>query len=626
MTKFSDFINGLGVHSELLTLESKMRDEISSRYEALVEIATKGTLKDLHPKAQEFFSSSLDFLSFKDDVVNAAVQVVRTCTLDNVSGVRYESWIPMNDLKAVLVYYCLDGFSCSEMKDFDGILPANGDEAVNWTMDCNMTTGSISEFVSTVKWLRDKVLAWGSDYLRETPVHLDDGDIMLSTSSFEWFSFVTYLVYFLMNLAMHPGTEECCFEVITNSASEHFVYKYFMTHVIPELGAYVVEVETRADDEFDEVLEDMGAEDEVFTKNTLTVSSDDWSEYFGDLVIETYVVMVGFNSRREALEYYNRPKRKGLSSETFPEFLESLGAEGTLMGLRDSMKDDLKAIVEANHLDCDYLDLVQLSISIVDSCTLNGQVSSGYTAVRSNMIDTDVEYLNICIPDFEFGSMTEMDDDVDDDGELIYFTKTLWKYSPTDKNSAVKEYVEYLFSLKVKITDWLVEYFSKNPIECVEGTYTLNNENKSEWVHFLDYASHLLLRLTFKNAYCHYYSVTARTPYERYALRYVLNLFKEQLDIKVLYDDSYEENAVAAYTKHFKDVGFSSVFENNYTKRLLNLSKSDTTDNSDKSVEGLANYAEFKDKYIIIKGRNGETVYYNRLSDFWGKRGYTHEL
>lgn len=37
MTKFSDFINGLGVHSELLTLESKMRDEISSRYEALVE-------------------------------------------------------------------------------------------------------------------------------------------------------------------------------------------------------------------------------------------------------------------------------------------------------------------------------------------------------------------------------------------------------------------------------------------------------------------------------------------------------------------------------------------------------------------------------------------------------------
>lgn len=625
MTKFSDFINGLGIHSELLTLESKMRDEISSRYESLVEKASKGNLKDLHPKAQEFFSSSLDFLSFKDDVVNAAVQVVHTCTLDNVSGVRYESWVPMNDLKAVLVYYCLDGFSCSEMKDFDGILPANGDEAVNWMMECNMTTGSISEFVFTVKWLRDKVLVWGSDYLGETPVHLDDGDIMLSTSSFEWFGFITYFVYFLTNLAMHLGTEKCCFEVITNSASEHFVYKYFMTHVIPDLGAYVVEVETRADDEFDEVLEDMGAEEEVFTKNTLTVSSDDWSDYFGDLVIETYVVMIGFNSRREALEYYNRPKRKGLGNDTFPEFMESLGAVETIKELYNSMRDEIKSIVDANYQDCNYLDLVRLSVLIVESCIQYGQGSSRYTAIWSNIHDTDAEYFSTCIPDFEFGGMTELDD-VDDDGEIIHLTKTLWKYNPTDKNSAVKEYVEYLLSLKERVIEWLSGYFSKNPIECIEGTYTLTDENKVDWVHFLDYVSHVLLGLTVKGIYSNFYRIAPRTPYEKYALRYALNLFKEQLDIRVLYNDTYETEEVTAYTECFKDVRFSPVFENNYTKRVLNLSKSDTIDNSDESVESLRVFAGAGGDYIIVKGRYYEEPQDRRIIEFWGKKGYTQEL
>lgn len=623
MAKFSEFVSSLDVHSQLRVLDSKMREEISSRYDSLVEKATKGTLENLHPKAKEFFSSSLDFLSFKDVVVKTAMRVVYTCTLDNVSGVKYESWIPMGDYEAVLAYYCLDGFSCSEMSNFNGSLSAEEDEFVNWMVDFNVTTGSISEFVTLVKQLKDKVTAWGIEYLKETPVHLDTCDIMVNMGSSEWLSFVSYFVYFLLNCAIHLGTDKCCFEVSTNSSSEHFVYKYFMTYVLPDLGVYTLALDTRADDEFDEVLEELGVEDAVFTEATLTIPSG----YFDDLVYETYVAMLGFDSMKEALEYYYRPATKRSSCETFPEFIDDLGVEKVYRGLRDRMRDEIRAIVDAHFSDWEYLDLVQTSIDVVDSCILNGWVSSGFTTVHGHMIDTDAEAVCTCIPDFEFGEMTEMVDDVDENGETIYFTKTLWKYSPTDKNSAVKEFVEYLLSLKEKIADWLVGYFSENSIDCIEGTYTLNDENKSDWAPFIDYASHIMLRLVVRGFSRHFYSIVPRVPYERYALRFVLNLFKEHLNIRVLYDgDSrFEKNIVSIYTKRFNGVRFSPVFENNYTKRVLNLSESDTVNNPDMSVRDLEIYTNSKDKYIIIKGRDDED-YDKRLIEFWKKRNYTDEL
>lgn len=618
MTNFSE----LDVHSQLCTLDKKMREEISSRYDSLVEKATKGTTEDLHTKAKEFSSSSLDFLSFKDAIVEEAMKVVYTCTLDSVSGIRNESLVPMNDYKAGLVYYCLNGFSCSEMNDFDGLLPAENDEFVNWMMDFQVTTGSISEFVSLVKQLKDKVTVWVSEYLKKTPVHLDTCDIMVDTESSEWSSFVSYFEYFLLNLAMHLGTEKCCFEVSTNSCSEHFVYKYFMTHVLPDLGVYTLALSTEEDDEFDEVLEELGVEDAVFTEVTLNIPS----EYFDYLVYETYVVLLGFNSRREALEYYYRPDTKRSSCESFQDFIDDLGVKKVYVDLRNRMRDEIKTIVDTQFSDWEYLDLVQSSIDVVDSCILNGWVSSDFTTVHGHMIDTDAEAVCTCIPDFEFGEMTEMIDDVDENGETIYFTKTLWKYSPTDKNSAVKEFVEYLLSLKEKIADWLVGYFSKNPIVCVEGTYTLNDENKSDWAPFLDYASHIMLRLAVKGFPRHFYTIVPSVPYERYVLRYVLNLFKEQMDIRVLYDGRYEKDMVSVYTKRFNDVRFSPVFENNYTKRVLNLSESDTVNNPDMSVRDLEIYTNSKDKYIIIKGRDYDEDYDKRLIEFWEKRGYTDEL
>lgn len=239
---------------------------------------------------------------------------------------------------------------------------------------------------------------------------------------------------------------------------------------------------------------------------------------------------------------------------------------------------------------------VEAVLRVVHGCILDGMMFS------ENVIPNiyDEVRLSQLLPDFDYcGTFDESYSDY-----FVVSNKTIWKYNPKCEDSAVVRYTEYLINtVKAGVLQWLLGYCMSHRLDCADHPYYLgycfgqdNPLEIAEWSTFLDYTSHLITRIIVHGIDRNCFEIRPRTPYERYAVAYVLDLFKDELGIQVFYNSATANSkmAVKCYREHFPDVRFDDVFERNFTKEILNLSPVDHEATSHKFLEG------YLDSYMIV--------------------------
>lgn len=155
---------------------------------------------------------------------------------------------------------------------------------------------------------------------------------------------------------------------------------------------------------------------------------------------------------------------------------------------------------------------------------------------------------------------------------------------------------------------WLRMYMQEHPLQCYHRTYTFSDAlDFVDWKEFMDTASNLLLRLAIliqgtAEGTEGYVNFIVDSRIERYTVRFLLQYLKDELDIRVfnrVLPSTLEAEIVAKYNKYFSDMHFSTNFEENYTKEVLNLSSLDIL--NDKGTLGL-------EKEILVDAVNYDIV------------------
>lgn len=216
--------------------------------------------------------------------------------------------------------------------------------------------------------------------------------------------------------------------------------------------------------------------------------------------------------------------------------------------------------------------------------------------------------------------------------------ESFWVHNPVREDGAVTELSTYIVNTRIELSMWLRKYMQEHPLQCYDKTYTFVDViDFVDWKEFMDTASNILLRVaiqlqgtcTTTGGYTHLF---ADSRIERYTVRFLLQYLKDELSIRVFYDDTcikqelnnmarpstspayitLEEEIVAKYNKYFSNMHFSNNFEENYTKEVLNLSELEILNN--KGTLGLE-VETFKDRVsygIVVKGsyvdRNEEVL------------------
>lgn len=190
---------------------------------------------------------------------------------------------------------------------------------------------------------------------------------------------------------------------------------------------------------------------------------------------------------------------------------------------------------------------------------------------------------------------------------------SFWVHNPVAEDGAVSELSTYIVNTRIQFTMWLRKYMQEHPLQCYDKTYTFVDAiDFVDWKEFMDTASNLLLRLAILiqsacSATEGYADFLVDSRIERYTVRFILQYLKDELGIRVfnkVLPSILEAEIVAKYNKYFSDMHFSTNFEENYTKEVLNLSTLDIL--NDKGTLGLEKeiLVDAVSYGIVVKGSN----------------------
>lgn len=248
----------------------------------------------------------------------------------------------------------------------------------------------------------------------------------------------------------------------------------------------------------------------------------------------------------------------------------------------------LSVFKEADFIESYRSDVCKDALRVINACVLHGVC---YESVEvPDIFDNARRVLEVCLPNIAY--MCTCSEDFDEEQDIIWSNTTIWQYDTTiwqyenDEGSDVVRYANYLLELKQKMMNWLVQYYMEHPLKCVEEEYHLTTDSY-DWLIFFDYAAHTLLRVVLGLHDSPRFKLSPRSPYERYAVRYVLEQFKDELGVQIYFDSTLDKRAADLYSDSFSTLKFSDVAKENYTKAILNLSGKDNFFESVKKLEGV---------------------------------------
>lgn len=325
MVKFQDYINSLGLRDKLMELDRRMEKQISYVYDMRVsEVKATGKLKDYGFVDGKYYYESLlhyngtsELGLSKEDVVRKAKSVVYDCFLDAVSGLRLVTLVPYNKIEGTIVSYCLDGFIPYTRLAFKYRTPISLEIATVWEFHEEELTGAIAELYNFLLDLANrKVGHWVLDYLKEYPTRCFDKTYNTVDIRDGWLTYHNYILYFLMYHVVASsllGEGKGYYTFSTNHLCEHYAYQFITENLAPQLGAEIFQIGMELDDsDYADCFKDTGMDASsgcFITKKSLNLRVDDLSEEYksletqGVMYSETYLVMLGFSSRKEALQY-----------------------------------------------------------------------------------------------------------------------------------------------------------------------------------------------------------------------------------------------------------------------------------------------------------------------------------
>mgnify|MGYP007007776995 FL=1 len=189
----------------------------------------------------------------------------------------------------------------------------------------------------------------------------------------------------------------------------------------------------------------------------------------------------------------------------------------------------------------------------------------------------------------------------------------VWVHSPVVEDGAVTELSTYIVNARIKISMWLRRYMQEHPLQCYHRIYIFSDAlDFVDWKEFMDTASNLLLRLAIliqgtAEGTEGYVNFIVDSRIERYTARFLLQYLKDELGIRVfnrVLPSTLEAEVADKYNKYFSDMHFSTNFEENYTKEVLNLSSLDIL--NDKGTLGLEQeiLVDAVSYEIVVKGSN----------------------
>lgn len=333
MERFQGYINSLGLKGKLKELDKRVEHQISNAYDAVVEEARNtGKLKDYNFTDGQYYYDALLYYTgtselklSKEDVVRKAKSVIYDCFLDAVSGVRLVTLIPYDKTEGTIVSYCLSGFVPYTRVSFKYKTDINLETVTVWEFYEEELTGAIAELYEFLSGISSKQVGyWLLEYLKENPTKCFDKTYNSIDIRDGWLTYHNYLLYFLMYhvvaSSLIEGTQGY-YTFSTNHLCEHYAYQFITETFASELGAEIFQIGVELDNsDYAKCFKDtdMDVESGCFiTKNSLNLRVDDCSAEYeslktqGILYSETYLVMLGFSSRKEALQYlreYNLTK------------------------------------------------------------------------------------------------------------------------------------------------------------------------------------------------------------------------------------------------------------------------------------------------------------------------------
>lgn len=324
MVKFQDYINSLGLKDTIMELDSWIEKQISYAYDMRVaEVRNTGKLKDYgfvdgkyYYEALLHYNGTSDLGLSKEDIVRKAKSVVYDCFLDAVSGLRLVTLVPYDKTAGTIISYCLDGFIPYTRVDFKYKTPVDLEIATLWEFHAEEFTGAIAYLHNFLLRVAKKVRHWVLDYLKEYPTRCFDKTYNTVDIREGWLTYHNYLLYFLMyhviaSSLLRKGKGYYTFS--TNHLCEHYAYRFITENLAPQLGAEIFQIGMELDDsDYADCFKDTGMDASsgcFITKKSLNLRVDDLAEEYksleaqGVMYSETYLVMLGFSSRKEALQY-----------------------------------------------------------------------------------------------------------------------------------------------------------------------------------------------------------------------------------------------------------------------------------------------------------------------------------
>ena len=242
----------------------------------------------------------------------------------------------------------------------------------------------------------------------------------------------------------------------------------------------------------------------------------------------------------------------------------------------------LSVFKETDFIDSYRSDVCKDALRVINACVLHGVC---YESVEvPDIFDNARRVLEVCLPNIAY--MCTCSEDFDEEQGIIWSNTTIWQYEDMDEDSDVVRYANYLLELKQKMMNWLVQYYMEHPLKCVEEEYHLTTDSY-DWLIFFNYASHTLLRVILGLHDSSSFKLSPRSPHERYAVRYVLEQFKDELGVQIYFDSTLDKRAADLYSDCFRLLKFSPVAKENYTKAILNLSGKDNFFESVKKLEAV---------------------------------------
>lgn len=158
--------------------------------------------------------------------------------------------------------------------------------------------------------------------------------------------------------------------------------------------------------------------------------------------------------------------------------------------------------------------------------------------------------------------------------------KTIWE-TRCDllRESSITAYARYLNAIYNRIRVRVQDYFLDNEVRCADGVFLIYDSPR-DWSYFVNYVTQYLVEIFVKFSTSKekgHIELSLNSVYEKYALRYFLDTFKSDMDLRVLYN-SNTDTLVLPKDCSF-DIPIKSEITENYTSRVLNLSSENFTGN-----------------------------------------------